>query len=375
MASKKRKKNPIELLQEERETRKLRKSNPRIDQQKPPRERRWNDDAEATVERVMPKGERDRRKQAEANVRISLDDDLLQGVVLEAGNGVYRVEADGVIWLCRRRGTMQANSDGFTNALTVGDSVGITPTGEDSAVIEAVLPRRNYIARSDPALPHLQQLLAANVDQLLIVQAWRDPQIWYELIDRYLVTAQRHDITPLICVNKVDLVTDSAQLDAELASYSVLGIEVLLTSVTDGTGIDALHVRLAGKITVVAGLSGVGKSSLISALAPEIAQATGETNHERGQGRHTTTQAVMKPFAGGYVMDTPGIREFGVSGLHPAELIAYYPDLADFSARCRFKNCTHAHEPDCAVRQAADAGEISATRLKSYQVIVAELSD
>jgi ribosome biogenesis GTPase len=294
------------------------------------------------------------------------------GRVIEVSTGLCRVVVDGEIWLCYLRGGLSAQETGFTNVVAVGDQVHVLSDGQAGGVVIGVLPRRNHLARPDPFYRHLHQVIAANLDQLLIVAAWRDPVIWAELIDRYLITAQRHNIQPLICINKVDLADNLSDVDEYTLPYRNLGHPVLPTSVVGGTGLAELREYLSGKVTVLAGVSGVGKSSLLSAVEPGFQLKTSEVSQVSGEGRHTTTQVVMLPFgADGYVIDTPGIREFGLRGLTVAELLGYYPDFALYP--CRFRACTHTHEPDCAVIKAVEAGAIPAWRYHSYQKIFESL--
>jgi len=221
---------------------------------------------------------------------------------------------------------------------------------------------------------HLQQVIVANADQLLIVASWREPAVWLELIDRYLIAAERHNLSPVICVNKVDLAKDEAICRAELRPYVDLGYRVLFTSALTGAGVDELRDLLCDKTTVLAGLSGVGKSSLLTAVQPGLKLLTGNVS-DSGQGRHTTTQVtLLKLSLGGFVVDTPGIREFGVSGLEKSELARFYPEIAAMAGECRFGNCSHIAEPDCAVRAAVRQGRVSAARYHNYQKIYVTLS-
>jgi len=287
--------------------------------------------------------------------------------VVEVSGDLFRVRLDGATLLCSLRGSLAGQESGFMNAVVVGDRVLVAGDGGGRGVIEKVLPRRGVIARSNPGAEALQRLVAANVDQLLIVASWRSPHLWPELIDRYLITAQRSAIRPLIAVNKIDLADGAEEVEETVAPYRALGYAVLLTSASSGQGVDALRGQLAGQITALAGLSGVGKSTLLNAVDPGFDLRTGRTNEAKGQGRHTTTQAVMLPLrGGGYVIDTPGIREFGLVGLRRGQLAGFYPEIVAHAARCRFADCSHESEPGCAVREAVEAGAISAMRFDSF---------
>ncbi len=350
-----------------------------------PRQKHWDvvDDYEdiEQFERIMPLDERDRRRAVETHIKAqrSEDDaavssvadlDAAYGRVIEVSMGICRVEYEGEVLLCSLRGALTVEQTGFTNVVTIGDYVDIQPTEAGKGIIEAVMPRRNSIARPDPFYTHLQQLLVANVDQLLIVAAWRQPHIWTELIDRYLITAERNAITPVICVNKIDLADNLAEVDEVLYPYQHNGYHIIHTSATKGIGMKHLCEWVAGKVTVLAGLSGVGKSSLLAAIQPDFDLRVGAVNDALGQGRHTTTQSNMMSFGdGGYVIDTPGIREFGLYGLAADELVHFYPEFAEQAGQCRFADCTHLHEPGCVVLEAVEAGAVSQLRHHNYQLI------
>lgn len=375
-------------------------------------------------ERVMPRGERSRRRalvsaaldtlreEAEQAEAPSLERDVGAdagwsdmgrpeaarspidrpktgpiGTVIEVSTGLCRVRVDGGVeprfdLICGVRGALSAEDTGFTNVVAVGDRVVISP-GEGAAdevhpaeegVIEAVLPRRSALTRPDVFYGHLQQVIVANADQLLIVAAWQDPVLWMELIDRYLIAAERHGLIPVICVNKVDLAASVEVCRAKMKPYLALGYRVLMTSALTGQGVDELSALLYGKTTVLAGMSGVGKSSLLAAVQPGLQLRIGEVS-DFGEGRHTTSQVnLIELEMGGAVVDTPGIREFGLSGLRRAELVGFYPDLCGVrergvNGRCRFADCSHTHEPGCAVKAAVRQGHVSPDRYHSYRKI------
>jgi ribosome biogenesis GTPase len=221
---------------------------------------------------------------------------------------------------------------------------------------------------------HLQQVIVANADQLLIISSWRDPHIWLELVDRYLIAAERYNLLPIICVNKIDLAESVETPQATLQPYQDLGYRVIFTSALTGKGVGKLRKVLSQRTSVLAGLSGVGKSSLLAAVQPGLELRIGQVNEQSGEGRHTTTQVVMHRLErGGFVVDTPGIREFGLSELRQEELARFYPEIVAVSGACRFGNCSHMHEPGCAVKAAAHKGSISVDRYHSYQKIYATL--
>ena len=351
----------------------------------------WDDGETLSFERIMPPGEEERRRalaraafdRTTAPVSASLGDEddpfaadtaLQEGWVSEIASGLCRVRIGDETLLCTLRGVLQAQESSFTNVVAVGDRVIVRRDGTEQGVVERVLPRRSLLARPDVFYPHLQQAVVANADQLLIVASWRDPAIWFELIDRYLVTAARNRLPALICVNKIDLAQDRADCERGLQTYHALDIPCLFTSAQTGDGIDNLRAALHNRTTVLAGLSGVGKSSLLSAVQPGLNLRVGVVSEHSGEGRHTTTQATLLPLdAQTWVVDTPGIREFGLSGLTRSQLIPYFTEIAEAAVHCRFRNCTHHDEPGCAVRAAVASGVIAPSRMHSYRLIYASL--
>lgn len=343
-----------------------------------------------TQERIMPRGERERRQavmerakrlqaglaseSASAENGSDSIPDGLRGVVIEVSTGLCRVDMGNRVLLCALRGSLSAESTGFTNVIAVGDEVVISENGSEQGVVEQVLPRRSILARPDVHDSHLKHVIVANVDQLLIVGSWREPHLWLELVDRYLISAERDNLEPIVCVNKIDLAANRDEVTTLLRPYRELGIDVIYTSIISGEGIDVLRERLIGSSTVLAGLSGVGKSSLLSTIQPGLNLRVGAVSEDNLQGQHTTTQALMTRLAaGGCVVDTPGIRRFGLSGLAKSELAEYYPEFAVHVANCRFDDCTHHSEPDCAVREAVRRGKIADWRYKNYLKLYGQL--
>ncbi|NJN99497.1 MAG: ribosome small subunit-dependent GTPase A [Anaerolineales bacterium] len=385
----------FEKERERRQIQKVKKQLKHNRQLKPSRRKDWQpgDIADPDeldfeqAERVMPRGERERRRNIkgmaltevaeepnEANSPLPLQTGQ-QGVVIEVSSGLCRVALGERTLMCGLRGSLSAEETGFTNVVAVGDNVLIFEDGTGRGIVEAVLPRHSALARPDVFRSHLQQVIVANANQLLVVASWRNPSLWPELLDRYLIAAARNKLKPIICVNKIDLAEDVAACEAALQPYRALGYPVLLTSALTGYGIEVLRDSLRGRITALAGMSGVGKSSLLAAAQPGLQLRTSAVSELSGEGRHTTTQVTMLPFGeSGFVVDTPGIREFGLSGLAKSELIQFYPDLAAFAPGCRFADCTHRHEPSCAVKAAVAAGSVSATRYDSYQKIYGTLT-
>jgi ribosome biogenesis GTPase / thiamine phosphate phosphatase len=335
-------------------------------------------------ERIMPRDELERRRGLESRMVDEVSAPIdgaasdpvagLRGRIVEVSTALCRVSVDGRMLVCAVRGSLSAFETGDTNVVAVGDWVAVREAGDGQGVVEEVLPRRSEIVRPDPMRRHLRHVVAANVDQMLVIAAWKAPRFWPELVDRYLIAAERSHVTPVLCVNKVDLASSPAEMDAVLNAYRDLGYRVLLTSALRGDGVVAVRDLLAGQVTVLVGLSGVGKSALLSAMHPGLDLRIGAVNERRGQGRHTTTQATMVAVGdGGWVVDTAGIREFGLVGLRQDDLAAHYPEIAAAAPRCRFADCRHEREPGCAVLVAVAAGTVTAMRLDSFLKIRATL--
>ena len=230
-------------------------------------------------------------------------------------------------------------------------------------VIERVEPRRSVVSRTSRGRQHV---LVANIDQLVIVTSAAEPRLKPNLIDRLLVTAEKGGIRPIICINKIDLV-EPADLMPLVGVYAQLGYDVLLVSARTGLGVDRLREYLRGSQSVVTGQSGVGKSSLLNVVEPGLDRRVQTVSGETQKGRHTTTTAELVPLSfGGYVVDTPGIRQFQLWDVIPEEVAGFYRELRPYVSRCRFPDCTHTHEDDCAVKDAVADGWIDARRYESY---------
>lgn len=317
---------------------------------------------------VTPSTEAEGEKQAAAGYEQS------RGTVVEVASGLYTVETPEGRYLCSLRKSLRIEHSGYSNMLAVGDHVIVSHNGHRQGIVDAILPRRSALARPDPFNEFKQQIIVANVDQLLIVAAWRSPAFWPELVDRYLIAALRNNLAPIIAINKVDLADEPWDLDGVAQAYRLAGCKVILTSATTGRGLDELRESLSGRTTALAGLSGVGKSSLLSAVEPGLNLKVGEVNEQKQFGRHTTTQSSLHPLAaGGFVVDTPGIREFGLAGLSKSELARFYPEFAEPAKGCEYANCTHTREPWCGVKSAMRAGRLSRMRLESYWKIREDL--
>jgi ribosome biogenesis GTPase len=262
--------------------------------------------------------------------------------------------------------------------IAVGDKVDFAHADDDTAVVVAVNPRKSKLSRPDPTRAGVERVVAANVDIAVIVAAIKKPQLRPSLIDRYLIAAQKGGIEPLVCVNKIDLLKDedkAAELEI-LEPYKQIGLPIVECSAASRAGIDELKEHLKGKLSVFVGHSGTGKSSILNAINPEINVQTGEVHEATGLGRHTTTNSILYEFEGDIrIIDTPGIREFGLWQMDPLDLKWYFDEFDEFAEQCKYANCSHTHEPDCAVKEAVENGRITEQRYHSYLRILDTLSE
>lgn len=334
-----------------------------------------DDDAEVREERISGKGELSRKRtvfgatgtDADAAVRVVLDVDesaCLSGRVLSDHGLTSQVRGDdGRVYQCATRRLLKTLSTDQRQAVVAGDRVLFLAVSTSEGVIERVEPRQGVLCRTSKGRQHV---IVANVDQILIVASAAEPQLKPNLIDRFLVTAERAHVRPLICINKIDLV-EPADLQPIAGVYGQMGYEVVLASAVKGIGIDLLRRRLLGQQTVVAGQSGVGKSSLLNEVEPGLNLRVDTIIADSRKGRHTTTTARLVPLAnGGYVVDTPGVRQFELWDVIAEEVAGFFRDLRPYVSRCRFPNCTHTHEGECAVKDAVADGRLDARRYESY---------
>ncbi|MCI0340478.1 MAG: ribosome small subunit-dependent GTPase A [Planctomycetales bacterium] len=338
---------------------------------RPSREKDWQrrsreERDESAATRAAPRGA---KEEAIAPPDLSR---LPRGTVLMLMKGVCQVRSDeGRTLRCVIRRTLLPPDPGTDPPAVVGDSVRFTEDAPGDGAIEGVEPRKSRLFRVHPQdegkpLPRLQ-VLAANVDQVAIVASLREPDLRPGLVDRYLVGAAVSEIPSLLVLNKADLAPDPGP---EEAAWRALGIPILRTSALEGTGIAELRAQLAGRRTVLGGHSGVGKSSLMAALDPDLEVIVSDVNPITGKGRHTTSSAHLLRLAGGMeVVDTPGIREFALAGLDADDVGLYFPDIAALAPGCHFTPCTHLHEPQCAVRGAVESGQVARFRFESYEKI------
>lgn len=257
-------------------------------------------------------------------------------------------------------------------AIAVGDRARVGQREGGRWELAAVLPRTSRLSRPDPQDPLRERVLVANIDLVLIVCAAASPPLRPGLVDRLLVAIAMGGARPMLVVNKIDLAPP--ELDELLAPYEALGLPVLRVSVRTGQGIDALRERLAGQLCAFVGHSGVGKSSLVNALDPEARILTGEVNERIGRGRHTTTATKLHRLAGGVrIIDTPGVRSFGLWRVEPAQAAAFFPEIAEIAGACRYRDCLHDGEDGCAVDDAVETGTLAPARLAGYRRILGSL--
>jgi len=302
---------------------------------------------------------------ADGSLQLGVDlDSVERGRVLAVQGLLSTVQdSSGAIRRCATRRLLKTMSTNERHVVAAGDIVMFRPEGADEGIIERVEPRKTILSRATRGRQHI---LVTNADQLLIVASAAEPYIKPNLIDRFLISAHKARLRPLICINKVDLV-DPASLMPLVGAYSQMGYRVLLLSAATGLGIDRLRRELADVASVVAGQSGVGKSSLLNAVDPQLALRTAAISSETQKGKHTTTTASLLPLSsGGYVFDTPGIRQFQLWDVIPEEVAAYLRDLRPYINHCRYPNCTHTHEANCAVKDAVSDGWLDLRRYDSY---------
>lgn len=270
---------------------------------------------------------------------------------------------------CVIKGKMRLKGSSSTNPVAVGDIVRYEIDGKCGAITE-VLPRKNYLIRKSTNLSRQNHVIAANIDRAFLITTIAFPEVKLPFLDRILLTCEVYNVPSAIVLNKIDLCrgTCDGSIEAFKRIYGEkAGYEIIETSAVTGEGVDRLREECKDKIVLFSGVSGVGKSSLIKAIDPNLDPKTGEISEAHLQGKHTTTFYEMHRIAtGGFVIDTPGIRGFGLVDLKPEEIALYFPEMLRHAPDCRFSPCTHTHEPGCAVKKAVESGEIAAERYNSY---------
>lgn len=301
----------------------------------------------------------------------------MKGLVIKnTGSWVTVRLDDGNTVNCKMRGVLRLKGMRCTNPVAVGDIVQVEDKGGDAPVVGAIEPRKNYIIRRASNLSKEFQIIAANLDQAVLVATLTNPVTSTTFIDRFLATAEAYQVPAVLAFNKVDLLdTDKwrQQLDGLKSLYESIGYPVITMSAVTGEGADALRSQLSGRMSLLSGNSGVGKSSIINLLVPEAHVRVGDVSQTHHKGMHTTTFSELLDLpGGGAIIDTPGVKAFGTIDFERAEVAHYFPEIFRISADCRFNNCTHTHEPGCAVLDAVEQGAIAPSRFTSYLSILDE---
>lgn len=298
-----------------------------------------------------------------------------KGVVVKGTGGIWNVRTEsGETLDASLRGRLKKERHDILK-LAVGDDVVVERDGDTSWAISEILPRRSQLARRLPGEGRGERIVAANIDQVVVVFAAANPEPHVRMLDRFLVIAEGNDLHARVVINKVELV-DRGEPEERFADYARAGYPLHFTSVKQRVGLDELHDALAGRTSVLSGPSGVGKSSLMNSMYPGLNLRVGEISESVNKGRHTTVGAILHPLPdAGYVVDTPGLREVGMWGMPSENLDSCFPELRPYLEGCRFNDCTHTGEPGCAVVAAVEAGDVSRERFASYSKLRGELAE
>ncbi|MBQ7853905.1 MAG: ribosome small subunit-dependent GTPase A [Muribaculaceae bacterium] len=304
----------------------------------------------------------------------------MHGLVIKNTGSWYVVKTDeGAEINCKIKGNFRLKGIRTTNPIAVGDLVTILPNADGTAFITGIDTRKNYIIRRSSNLSKEAHIIAANVDQALLIVTLAHPVTSTTFVDRFLATAEAYRIPAVIVVNKIDLLSedeDKEYLEAWSYLYRSIGYEVLEVSAETGEGLEKLNALLNGKITLLSGNSGVGKSTIINRIMPELNLRTAEISTTHDTGMHTTTFSEMFPLPhGGYLIDTPGVKGFGTIDFDRHEVAHFFPEIFEIAQDCRFGNCTHTHEPGCAVLDALEEARIAQSRYNSYLSILEDSAD
>jgi ribosome biogenesis GTPase len=305
----------------------------------------------------------------------------MKATVYKSTGSWYTVKDETGNWHnARIKGVFKIDDITSTNPISVGDTVEIETEDkiENTAIITEIKPRHNYINRQSPRFKHQHHIIASNLDQSFLVATIKEPRTSQGFIDRFLVASEMYHVQPSIIFNKADIYKKKEQDKFDLWNemYGNIGYKVFLVSVKENKGIDALKAKIEGKTTLFSGHSGVGKSSLLNAILPNLQIKTQDVSDWSGKGMHTTTFAEMYDLPdGGSIIDTPGMREFGLVDISKQELSHYFPEMRARLNDCQFNNCLHINEPGCAVKEAAIQGEIAEDRYVSYATILDSIAE
>ena len=294
----------------------------------------------------------------------------MQGTVIKSAGSVYEVRCDdGTTIECRVKGNFRLKGIKSTNPVAVGDYVKVSLRDDGTAYIVDILPRKNYLVRKASNLSKQSHILAANLDLCFLVVTVSHPVTSTTFIDRFLASAEAYRVPVVLLFNKIDLYNgdENDELEYLVALYESIGYKCLKVSAIDGSGVDELRAMMSGKVSLLAGNSGVGKSSLVNAISPLVAAKVGEISRIHDTGMHTTTYTEMfELMPGSYLVDTPGVKGFGSYNMDTEEIAHYFVEFFELSANCKYGNCTHTHEPGCAVLAALEEGRIAPSRYQSY---------
>jgi ribosome biogenesis GTPase len=295
---------------------------------------------------------------------------LQKGLVMRSTGSWYQVlTSDKVILDCRIKGKFRLDGIRTTNPVVVGDNVRFEDMGDGTGVISKIEPRRNYIIRKSVNLSRRAHIIAANIDRAYLIVTLASPATSAEFIDRFLVAAEANHIPVTIIFNKVDVYssTNIELLENWISNYTAIGYQCMTLSAFNSEDVDRFRGELTDKVNLLSGHSGVGKSTLINAVEEGLMLKTGEISELHQEGTHTTTFAEIFPLSsGGFIIDTPGIKGFGIIDIDKESIAHYFPEMHKLRSSCKFSNCVHVNEPKCAVKDAVEKGEIAASRYRSY---------
>lgn len=301
-----------------------------------------------------------------------------KGRIIQTTGSWYQVLLDGKMVMARLKGKFKLDELDTTNPIAVGDFVTLEKTVNNEYIINEIHPRHNYIVRQSPRNKHQRHIIASNVDQALLIVTIAQPRTSLGFIDRFIAAAESFHIPVKIVLNKTDLIREKEQEQADYlkAVYNQLGYTVIEASTVTGQGIDVIRETLRDKTTLVAGHSGVGKSTIVNAINAELNLKTGKISEKWGKGMHTTTFATMfEIMPDSFIIDTPGIKEFMLLQVEPEEVSGYFTDIKQYAEGCQFNNCLHRNEPNCAVKEAVENAKIAPTRYENYLNIIDNIRD